>query len=86
MILTATARCLHPEPGYRIAQPLLLTHGAHDGTGNIRRSAPVWAPREPHARYTVVPAAGHVAHMDNPSFFDRLLLDFLHEQLPSRDG
>jgi hypothetical protein len=24
--------------------------------------------------------------MDNPSVFHRLLLDFLHEQLPSRDG
>ncbi len=76
-IMMATTTCLHEEPAYRIAQPFLLTHGAHDGTGNIRRIAPGWAAREPHCRYVVIPDAGHAANMDNPAFFNRVLLEFL---------
>lgn len=76
-ILTATTRCLHYEPGYRIMQPLLLTHGASDQTGNIRQVGPKWAVREPQCRYIVIPNAGHVAQLDNPDAFNRILLDFL---------
>jgi 3-oxoadipate enol-lactonase len=79
-ILSATTDCLPEEPGYRIAHPLLLAHGAEDATGNIRRIAPLWAAREPHCRYEVIPDAGHTANLDNPTHFDALLLDFLHAQ------
>lgn len=79
-ILSATTDCLHEESGYRIAHPLLLAHGAQDGTGNIRRIAPLWAAREPHCRYEVIPDAGHTANLDNPAYFDALLLDFLRSQ------
>ncbi len=79
-IFRALAQVLHYEPGYRIAQPMLLTHGDKDVTGNIKRTAPEWAAREPHCRYIVVPGAGHMANMDNPAFFNRILLDFLSEQ------
>jgi pimeloyl-ACP methyl ester carboxylesterase len=79
-ILTATMRCLHPEADYRIEKPLLLAHGANDGTGNIRAVAPRWARRDPHCQYAVIPDAGHTAHLDNPAFFGRLLLDFLTTQ------
>lgn len=38
----AVATCLHEEPGYRIQQPFLLTHGEHDETGIIAKAAPAW--------------------------------------------
>ncbi len=32
-------------------------------------------------RYVVIPDAGHVANLDHPDVFNRLLLDFLAEQV-----
>lgn len=76
-IFLATVQCLHEEPGYRFAKPFLLTHGEKDGTGNIKKMAPVWAKQEPFCHYEVIPQAGHCANQDNPDFFNRLLLTFL---------
>jgi pimeloyl-ACP methyl ester carboxylesterase len=76
-ILDATAACLHYEPGYRITHPLLLTHGEHDRTGNIRMVASDWANRDPHCHYQVIPAAGHLAQLDNAAAFNQVLLAFL---------
>ncbi len=76
-ILTAVARGLHAEPDYRIAQPLLLTHGDADRLGDIARIAPKWAARAPNCTYAVIPNASHFSMMDNPDAFNRLLLDFL---------
>jgi 3-oxoadipate enol-lactonase len=75
-------KVLHYEPGYRIMQPLLLTHGDNDLTGNIKKIASVWASREPNCRYQVIPQAGHAANLDNAKFFNTLLLDFLHDYVP----
>jgi 3-oxoadipate enol-lactonase len=77
-ILTGAARCLHYEPGYFIAQPLLLAYGEYDDLGSMRRIVHHWAAREPNCRYRVIPQAGHVAHLDQPDFTTHLLLDFLH--------
>jgi 3-oxoadipate enol-lactonase len=77
------ANVLHYEPEYHITQPLLLTHGDRDVTGNIRKIAPVWAKREPNCHYQIIPNAGHAANLDNPDFFNRLLIDFLHEFVPT---
>jgi pimeloyl-ACP methyl ester carboxylesterase len=79
-VLLTLVRSLHEEPVYRILVPFLLTHGAHDKTGNIRRAAPAWAQREPKCEYVVIPDAGHMANMDNPAFFNSLLLRFLRQQ------
>ncbi|MGZ3601145.1 MAG: alpha/beta fold hydrolase [Ktedonobacterales bacterium] len=79
-VLRELLRSLHEEPEYRIPVPFLLTHGAHDKTGNIRRASQGWAQREPHCEYVVVPEAGHMANMDNPAFFNELLLRFLQQQ------
>jgi 3-oxoadipate enol-lactonase len=75
----AVVNCIHPEPGYRITQPVLVTHGADDpiGFGLMRQQAQAWAARDPNCRYVVIPAAGHNAHQENPAFFNVLLLDFL---------
>ncbi len=77
------ANCLHAEPNYHIDQPLLLVHGDHDRLGNIAKIAPIWAQREPHCRYAVIPNAGHCSNQDNPEFFNHLLLDFLRSSVSS---
>lgn len=74
--------CLHPEPDYRIECPLMLTHGEHDNLGNFKKVMPLWAWRDPLARYVVIPNAGHVANQDNPKFFNQLLMDFLTLNVP----
>jgi pimeloyl-ACP methyl ester carboxylesterase len=78
-IWDAVAHTLHEEPGYRIERPLLITHGETDRLGNISKIAPEWAARDPNSRYVIIPDAGHNANQDNPTFFDRLLLEFLEE-------
>lgn len=85
-IWAGLTRCLHYEPGYRIRQPLLLTHGAHDDLGNFRKLYPAWAARDTNGRFVVIPDAGHNANQDNSSFFNALLLAFLREHLPSTTG
>lgn len=79
-IWQAAAHTLHEEPGYRIERPLLITHGEEDQLGNISKVAPEWAARDPKSRYVVIPGAGHNANQDNPTFFNRLLFEFLHGQ------
>jgi 3-oxoadipate enol-lactonase len=64
-------------PDFKINIPFLLTHGDSDRTGTIRRDGPRWAAADPNLEYVVIPQAGHNANQDNPSFFNRILLDFL---------
>ncbi|MFI7612080.1 alpha/beta fold hydrolase [Nonomuraea terrae] len=78
----AVAGAVRPRPGYTIEQPLLLTHGEHDTTGNIATTAPKWAARDPNCRYEVIPRAAHNANQDNPAEFNRILLEFLREHHP----
>lgn len=81
-IWNGVVKGLHPEPNYRITQPLLLTHGDDDRTGDIRTIAPLWAKREPKCTYVVVPNARHMALLDNPEFFNRIVMDFLATLAP----
>ena len=76
-IWSGVSTCLHDEPGYKITQPMLLVHGDKDQTGDIRKIAPRWAAATPNCRYEVIPNALHLAPMDNPGFFNHLLMDFL---------
>lgn len=82
-IWRGVARSMRPAAGYRINVPLLLTHGDQDRTGNIARTAPAWAARDPYCRYEVIPEASHNANQDNPDFFNRVLLEFLAEHYPA---
>ena len=82
-IWRGVTRSMRPDAGYRIEVPLLLTHGELDRTGNIARTAPAWAARDPHCRRVAIPRAGHNANQDNPGFFNRALLDFLSEHYPA---
>jgi pimeloyl-ACP methyl ester carboxylesterase len=82
VIFAEIVRGLHPEPGYRIPCPILIAHGDRDDLGNIRRAAPVWAARDGAPPPVVIPHAGHLANMDNPEAFNRVLMDFLAERYP----
>lgn len=72
--------CLRDDPEYAIQQPFLLTHGDGDRTGDIRRIAPAWAAKSPNCKYVVIPDALHMAPMDNHTFFNQLLLEFVTSQ------
>ena len=77
-IFTAVATAVRRE-GFplRIDVPFLLTHGEHDGTGNIRKDAPGWAASDERIDYVVIPDAGHNANQDNSSTFNDELLRYL---------
>ena len=70
-------RCLHPEPGYVIRQPVLLMHGDNDTAGDIKKINPLWAAATPGCEYVVIPDAGHMSTFDNPDFINQTLLEFL---------
>jgi len=56
--------CLHYEPAYRVAKPLLLIVGDKDPTGNIRKAMPLWAAQElgaTHARVVKHATSGDVS-------------------------
>ncbi|MET9022325.1 alpha/beta hydrolase [Actinopolymorpha sp. NPDC004070] len=72
----------HPEPQYRIDQPLLLVRGEFDRTSRLGRHAKRWLDRDPRAEYEVVDRAGYLANLDNPRAFNRVLLDFLTARHP----
>ncbi|MDR3576713.1 MAG: alpha/beta hydrolase [Anaerolineaceae bacterium] len=81
-IWNGVVSCLHNEPGYRITQPVLLVHGDGDQTGDIKKIAPLWAAAMPNCRYEVIPNARHMAPMDNPEFFNHLVMEFLAKWAP----
>jgi pimeloyl-ACP methyl ester carboxylesterase len=74
--------CLHDEPGYKMTQPLLLVHGDDDWTGDIKKIASQWAAATPNCQYEVIPNARHFAILDNPDFFNHLVVSFLAKWVP----
>jgi pimeloyl-ACP methyl ester carboxylesterase len=78
---TAVVNCIHPEPGYRITHPLLITCGQRDylGFGFIKQQTRVWSGRDTGGQCIAIPGSAHNAHQENPTFFNRLLLEFLQE-------
>lgn len=78
-IMKGISSCLHYEPDYHITQPLLLVHGDQDKMGDIRKIAPKWAMHEPNCQYEVIPNAKHFAILDNPEYFNKLLMEFLEK-------
>ena len=61
VMLRGVLQGLHYEPGYRIMPPLLLVHGDDDRMGDMRKTAPQWAQREPDCQHAVLPDARHFA-------------------------
>lgn len=82
-IWRGVTQAITPDMDHRIPVPWLLTHGEQDRTGTIARESPLWAEREPHCRYEVVPDAAHNANQDNPDYFNGILMEFLSEHYPA---
>lgn len=75
-VLSGAANSIHYEPDYHIDKPMLIVRGEQDKLGNIAKDAPIWAARD-HAKLVIIPDAGHASNQDNPTVFNRRLLDFL---------
>lgn len=86
MVARAMAGAVHPEPVYRIEQPLLLVRGEYDRTSGLAKAAPRWMARDPLCGYEVVRRAGLFANQDNPKAFNQILLGFLAARLPVPRG
>jgi pimeloyl-ACP methyl ester carboxylesterase len=69
--------CLHEEETYHIQKRFLLVCGVNDQTGNIKKTAPRWAKREPNGEFYWIDNASHCAHQDNPEAFNKVFLSFL---------
>ena len=57
--------------------PVLIMNGEHDSEVRVGAGAEL-ARALPHARLAVIPGAGHLANLDNPSAYNQALDDFLH--------
>lgn len=79
----AIPRAIHPEPDYIIPVPALLTHGVYDRIVRVPAYAPGWHAQQPNSISVAIPDSGHNANQDNPAFFNRILLDFLHQHVPA---
>ena len=86
LIYAGVAGSMHVEPGYRIELPLLICHDRHEHLGNVVRTAGEWVAREPRAEFAIIPGAGHNANLDNPEFFNALVLTFLNRFSASADN
>jgi len=67
-----------PEAITEISAPTLLMVGEHDIPDFIG-AAEAMAKAIPHAHHLLIAAAGHLAPLETPAVFRRLLLDFLAE-------
>jgi pimeloyl-ACP methyl ester carboxylesterase len=68
---------------YMIPVPFLLMHGDSDNANGkvYQKESPEWEKRQPKCRYEIIPHAGHTAQMDNPEAFNRVLIDFLNDDV-----
>lgn len=88
-IIMAGVQALWTDSGipenYIVPVPFLLVHGdSDDANGKIyQEQSPEWAKRQPKCRYEIINEAGHTAHMDNPEKFNKVLIDFLHDNIIS---
>jgi len=79
----AAAPTVGAEPLESIEVPALLITGAHDLESRAR-AADVLTGRLPRAERAVVPDAGHLANLDNPDSYNRILRSFLDRHVSFR--
>jgi pimeloyl-ACP methyl ester carboxylesterase len=74
----ALLRANEPDPGFRIAAPVLLIRGEHDRYAKaIDAGFAALAATSPHAQRVVIAGAGHCAHLDAPAVFEAAVAVFL---------
>jgi 2-succinyl-6-hydroxy-2,4-cyclohexadiene-1-carboxylate synthase len=67
-----------------LTAPTLLVVGEEDA--KFRAIAAAMMPRIPGAAMTIIPEAGHAAHLENPPAFNACVLRFLRENTFDRSG
>ena len=72
------ATCLN-EREHVFDAPLLVCCGEFDKTGTIKQHLPDWPKYYPGCRVEMIANAAHVANMDNPADFNKLMLEFIEE-------
>jgi pimeloyl-ACP methyl ester carboxylesterase len=72
------ATCLN-ERDFTFDAPLLVCCGEFDKAGTIKKHLPDWPKYYPGCRVEIIADAAHVANMDNPADFNRLMLGFIGE-------
>jgi pimeloyl-ACP methyl ester carboxylesterase len=72
------ATCLN-ERDFKFDAPLMVSCGEFDKTGTIKQHLPDWPKYYPGCRVETIANAAHVANMDNPEDFNKLMLEFIEE-------
>ena len=70
--------CLHEE-SFKFDAPLLVVAGEQDTRGTIKKHLPDWQTHYPGCIVKTVPNAGHVANLDQPEQFNRILLSLIND-------
>lgn len=70
--------CLHEE-SFKFDAPILVVAGAQDTRGTIQKHLPDWQKHYPACTVKSISNAGHVANLDQPEQFNRILLSFIND-------
>jgi pimeloyl-ACP methyl ester carboxylesterase len=82
LLVPSNAPGLPREALTGLAMPVLAMTGEHD-TPWRKACAAALAATAPHARFALLPDAGHLANADNPAAFNALIRDFLRPRSPA---
>jgi pimeloyl-ACP methyl ester carboxylesterase len=78
-VLTANLAASDPDPGFRIAGPMLLVMGRDDSNGEpIWKTFRAFQRAYPDAPAVIIADAGHCAHLDQPDAFIEAVSEFLN--------
>lgn len=69
--------CLHEEQ-FKFDAPLFVAAGDYDTRGTIKKHLPDWLAHYPGCVVETIPNAGHVANLDQPEQFNKMLLSFIN--------
>lgn len=72
------ATCLR-EVSFQFDAPLLVGCGEHDKTGTIKKCMKYWSDAYPGCKTFSIEGAAHVANLDSPDTFNRLLENFIKQ-------
>lgn len=70
--------CLHEEV-FKFDVPLLVAAGEQDTRGTIQKHLSDWQTHYPGCIVKTIPNAGHVANLDQPEQFNKILLTFIND-------
>lgn len=70
--------CLHEE-SFKFDAPLLVAAGEQDTRGTIQKHLSDWQTHYPGCVVKTLPNAGHVANLDQPEQFNKILLSFIND-------